>query len=68
VNMKKKEPQEKRFVTILREGSGPDWRNIILDMQTGVQYLWVTEYYKGGLTVLVDKDGNPLLADPSADK
>ena len=38
------------------------WTQIIIDTKTGVQYLYVRSGYGGGLTVLVDKDGKPLLA------
>ncbi|KAE9708257.1 hypothetical protein GP713_23980 [Escherichia coli] len=36
---------------------------IVVDEQTGVQYLFSAIGYSGGMTVLVDKDGKPLLAD-----
>ena len=36
---------------------------IIVDKETGVQYLYAYWGYGGGLTVLVDADGKPLL-DP----
>ena len=36
---------------------------IIVDKETGVQYLFAYWSNAGGLTVLVDKDGKPLL-DP----
>ena len=35
---------------------------VIVDEQTGVQYLFVESGYSGGLTLLVDRDGKPLLA------
>lgn len=35
---------------------------LITDTRTGVQYLAWTEYNKGGVCVLVDRDGKPLLA------
>ena len=35
---------------------------LITDTKTGVQYLVWDEYYKGGVCVLVDRDGKPLLA------
>jgi hypothetical protein len=35
---------------------------IIVDRQTGVQYLYAAEGYGGGLTALLDRDGKPLLA------
>ena len=34
---------------------------IVVDTETGVQYLSTFIGYAGGLTVLVDKDGKPLL-------
>ena len=36
---------------------------IFVDKQTKVQYLYIKEDYSGGLTVLVDTDGKPLLYD-----
>ena len=35
---------------------------IVVDTNTGVQYLYMSSGYGIGLTVLVDKDGKPLLA------
>lgn len=35
---------------------------LVTDTRTGVQYLIWDEYYKGGVCVLVDSDGKPLLA------
>ena len=36
---------------------------ILVDTETGVEYLWVHPgSYNGGLTVLVDNKGNPLIA------
>lgn len=43
---------------------GSSWANstkLFTDRTTGVQYLYVAEGYGAGLTVLVDKDGKPLL-------
>ena len=36
--------------------------NIIVDTETGCQYLWVKESEKAGLTLLVDANGEPLIA------
>ena len=36
---------------------------IVVDEQTGVQYLFSAIGSSGGMTVLVDKDGKPLLAE-----
>lgn len=49
-----------RFEVVEKNGLSQGTR-IIVDKETGVQYLlaWWTSI--GGLTVLVDKDGKPLL-------
>lgn len=39
--------------------AGGDMR-VYVDKGTGVCYLWHWEYYKGGLTVMLDEDGRPL--------
>ena len=36
---------------------------IITDTETGVQYLYVKIGYAGGMTVLVDADGKPLVKE-----
>jgi len=33
----------------------------LVDKKTGVNYLWTTGGYAGGLTVLVDAEGNPIV-------
>ena len=53
---------EKRFEIIEKEGFMEGTR-IIVDTETGVQYLMAHWTNIGGLTVLVDRDGKPLL-DP----
>ena len=52
----------KRFETVYTDGIINGTR-IIVDTQTGVQYLLAYANNIGGLTVLVDKEGKPLL-DP----
>ena len=34
---------------------------IIVDKQTGVNYLWVKSGYSGGLTPLLDEEGKPII-------
>jgi len=34
---------------------------IIVDKETGVNYLWHTDGYAGGLTVLIDENGKPIV-------
>ena len=53
---------EKRFEIVDKDGFAEGTR-IIVDTETGVQYLMAHWTNIGGLTVLVDRDGRPLL-DP----
>ena len=39
--------------------------SVIIDTETGVNYLFVEEGYAGGLTPLLDKDGKPIITPPS---
>lgn len=34
---------------------------IIVDIETGVNYLWVKSGYAGGLTPLLNRDGTPVI-------
>ena len=54
--------KEKRFVEILSEGVVTT-NKIIKDNDTGVLYLFHNSGYAGGLTVLVDRDGKPLVGN-----
>ena len=47
--------KEKENVSILTEAS------IIIDKETGVNYLYVCRGYGGGLTPLLDSDGKPII-------
>ena len=51
---------EKRFEIIDKEGFMEGAR-IIVDTETGVQYLYVFSGYGGGVTPLLDRDGKPLI-------
>lgn len=35
---------------------------VLVDTETGVEYLWISEHPGAGLTVLVDHEGKPLIA------
>ena len=52
--------KEKRFEKVHSDGamSGSE---IWVDTQTGVQYFFLASGYAGGMTVLVDAEGKPLL-------
>lgn len=51
--------KEKRFVKTYSQGMGST--EIWVDKETGVNYLYYSSGYAGGLTVLVDKDGKPVI-------
>lgn len=54
-----REKKEKRFVkTYTQEMSSSE---IWVDKETGVNYFFHSSGYAGGLTVLVDKDGKPII-------
>ena len=57
--MAKKETD--RFVKVLDESWIITCNEIWADTQTGVQYLYHASGNSGGLTVLVDAEGKPLL-------
>lgn len=54
--------QDKRFEVVHSEGNGLSSPNcqVLLDKTTGVQYLFVTSGYAGGLTPLLDREGRPM--------
>ncbi|MBA5850998.1 xylan 1,4-beta-xylosidase [Clostridium sp. cel8] len=52
--------KNKRFETVFTEGVMEGYR-IIVDRETGVNYLYVTNGSSGGLTVLLDSDGKPVI-------
>ena len=54
-----------RFVKSEKEGF-LNGTQVIVDTKTGVQYLFVFEGYRGGLTAILDKDGKPFLDEKYA--
>ena len=40
---------------------------VLVDRKTGVNYLWTASGYAGGLTVLVDAEGKPIITPVPAD-
>ena len=51
--------KEKRFIKIYSQDMGSTI--IFVDKETGVNYLFTSSGYAGGLTVLLDKDGKPVI-------
>lgn len=53
--------KEKRFEKIYSQG-GMSNTEIWVDKETGVNYLYHVSGYAGGLTPLLDRDGNPVIS------
>ena len=51
--------KEKRFEKVYSQGVGSI--EIWVDKETGVNYLYHASGYAGGLTVMLDKDGKPIV-------
>ena len=62
----KKEKQDNRFEKVYSQGQ-LEGMEIWVDKETGVNYLFRYSGYGAGLTVLVDKDGKPLVTPVAED-
>jgi hypothetical protein len=51
--------KEKRFIKTYSQDMGSTI--ILVDKETGINYLFTSSGYAGGLTVLLDKDGKPVV-------
>ena len=52
--------KDKRFKTIYTQGALTNTA-ILVDTETGVNYIFHSEGYAGGMTVLLDGDGKPVV-------
>lgn len=59
--------QEKRFVKVYSEGAFGS-NEIWVDVKTGVNYLFHASGYAGGLTVLLNRDGTPVITPVPKDE
>ena len=56
--------EKKRFIIKKEEGSELSTKFIVLvDRETGVNYLLAKDGYGAGLTPLLDKDGKPVVTE-----
>ena len=54
--------EEKRFIKTYTQGGFADnLMQIWVDRKTGVNYLYSASGYSGGLTVLLNRDGTPVV-------
>lgn len=60
LNSREMKKNQKRFVWLESEGIIKG-STVIVDTNTGVNYLFVKEGYAGGLTPLLDENGNPIV-------
>ena len=56
-------PEPDYFTIVYSEGDF----DVFVHNETGVMYLWCKVCYAGGLTVMVDADGKPLLYTPDVE-
>ena len=59
--------KEDRFIKTVVDGGGfsDNYMAIYVDRKTGVNYLFTQNGYAGGLTVLVDATGKPIVTPVS---
>ncbi len=53
--------KDKRFEKVYSQSMGS--MEIWVDKETGVNYLYRQSGYAGGMTVLLDKDGRPVISN-----
>ena len=58
---------EQRFIKVMGESAFISSNEVLVDTQTDVQYLYHAAGNSGGLTVLVDAEGKPLLYHKTPD-
>ena len=60
--------KEQRFIKVMEDsGFISSSSEVLVDTQTGVQYLYHAVGNSGGLTLLVDAEGKPLLYHKTPD-
>ena len=57
-----KNKEDKRFITIFKEGSLAESIQILLDTETGVNYIHLSAGYGISLTPLLDSDGKVVVS------
>ena len=56
-----KPTNDKRFIIKEKQGGFSIGTYVLVDRLTGVNYLYCNSGYSGGLTVLLDADGKPIV-------
>ncbi len=58
-----KQGDDKRFIEIFKEGSLTESMKILLDTETGVNYLYISAGYGMGITPLLDGEGKVIVSN-----
>ena len=53
--------KEKRFEVVYQQGGLVDIIEVLVDRETGVNYLFRTNGNAGGMTPLLDREGKPVV-------
>ena len=59
--------KEQRFIKVMEDSGFISSNEVLVDTQTGVQYFYHAGGYGGGMAVLVDAEGKPLLYHKTPD-
>ncbi len=59
---------DKRFIKTYSQSGFSTGVQILVDKETGVNYLYCSGGYSGGLTPLLDRDGKPIITTIERDK
>lgn len=64
-----KEAKKERFKVVYRQVTGlvDEAKMVLVDLKTGVNYLFMQSGYAGGLTPLLDENGKPVITEISED-
>lgn len=54
--------KEKRFIKVFKEGTLTESIQVLLDTETGVNYLYIGAGYGMGITPLLDSDGKVVVS------
>ena len=57
-----KDKDDKRFIKIFKEGTLTESIEVLLDTETGVNYLYIGAGYGMGITPLLDSEGKVLVS------
>ena len=63
---KSEKTKNERFKIVYEQGNMSSRLKIIVDIETGINYLSNVDGYSGGITALLDKDGKPVVSQVEA--